>query len=187
MNKPVSAFGGKKLLFMFPIVALLAAGCSSSQQASNQPPVQTLAVQNVTPTSTPSPTPTISEPSVQNWQVYTNTDYGFQLTFPLDWKGYRVVKRPTDVVNFGAMVYDVKLSTTDKNYGNGHEATPLVIIVNTKAQWDELLKQDGPKTTKIAANSKYVFSYATWQDAPEDLYPLGKEFAQIIASFKFTK
>jgi hypothetical protein len=37
----------KKLLFVFPIVAFLAAGCNSSQQAQNQTPV----VQNTNPTS----------------------------------------------------------------------------------------------------------------------------------------
>jgi hypothetical protein len=39
----------KKILFVFPIVAFLAAGCNSSQQAQNQTPV----VQNTNPTSAP--------------------------------------------------------------------------------------------------------------------------------------
>jgi len=47
----------KKLLFIFPIVALLAAGCNSSQQVSNQPPVQTSVVQNTNPTQNPTSTP----------------------------------------------------------------------------------------------------------------------------------
>jgi hypothetical protein len=78
MNKPMSrvagsAFGGKKLLFMLPLVALLAAGCSSSQQASNQPPVQTPIVQNTNPipptVSAPAPSPINSWP--QNPISYT--------------------------------------------------------------------------------------------------------------------
>jgi hypothetical protein len=46
----------KKLLFVFPIVALFAAGCNSAQQAAVQTPVQTPVV------ATPSPSP-ISKPT----------------------------------------------------------------------------------------------------------------------------
>jgi hypothetical protein len=46
----------KKLLFVFPIVALLAAGCNSSQQAYNQTQNPSVANQPVSQTPTPSTT-----------------------------------------------------------------------------------------------------------------------------------
>ena len=63
----VSALGGKKLLLVLSIVALLAAGCSSSQQV------------NVVPTPTPPADETPSE------RIYTNSKYGFQITIPNTW------------------------------------------------------------------------------------------------------
>jgi hypothetical protein len=56
----------KKRMLLGITILLLAAGCNSSQQATNQPPVQTPVVQNTnsvqvptpTPTSAPRPTPT---------------------------------------------------------------------------------------------------------------------------------
>lgn len=44
----------KKLLFMFPIAALLAAGCASPEQSTIQPPV----VKNTNPAPSPAPVPT---------------------------------------------------------------------------------------------------------------------------------
>lgn len=51
----------KKLFLVFPIVALLAAGCNSAQQADNQTPI----TQNTNPATTtiPSPTPTAAQPT----------------------------------------------------------------------------------------------------------------------------
>jgi uncharacterized protein YcfL len=46
----------KKLLFVFPVIALLAAGCSSSQQTSIQTPAPAPVVQNTNPVSNSTPT-----------------------------------------------------------------------------------------------------------------------------------
>ena len=77
----------KKLLLVFPIVALLAAGCNSSQQAAITSPIQTPITQNTNPAPTPSPTPTSSNSTTQvdqtsNWKTYTNTKYFIVLKYP---------------------------------------------------------------------------------------------------------
>jgi hypothetical protein len=61
----------KKLLFALPIIALLAAGCNSSQQASvkTQAPV----TQNTNPTPTQTPTSTQSQNSTTNDLANANT------------------------------------------------------------------------------------------------------------------
>lgn len=54
----------KKLLFVFPVVALLAAGCGSPQQVSNQTPIQAPSAKNTNPVSVSTPTPSpIATPS----------------------------------------------------------------------------------------------------------------------------
>ncbi len=65
----------KKLLFAFPIVALLAAGCNSSQQASGSTPVQAPVVQKTLPTQ-PGPMPTSPATSTPNPELTINSVSG---------------------------------------------------------------------------------------------------------------
>ncbi len=68
----------KKLLLVFPIITLLAAGCNSSQQATTQAPV--VQNTNVAPTSTPNQT---------NWATYTSNELGLSFKYPTDLKVYQ--------------------------------------------------------------------------------------------------
>src|SRR5581483_5922763 len=68
----------KKLLFVFPIVALLAAGCNSSQQSS----VQTQNTNHISTSTHPSTKTQLDSP---NWKTYNNTSLGFQIKYPPDW------------------------------------------------------------------------------------------------------
>jgi hypothetical protein len=82
----------KKLLFAFPIVALLAAGCNSPQQAANTTPVQTSVAQNTNPvsttTSTPvtQPTPTTPQTPIvsapQGWKEVADEVLGVAVYYP---------------------------------------------------------------------------------------------------------
>ena len=55
----------KKIFLVLSLVALLAAGCNSSQQATNQPPVQKPVVQNTNPVPTPTPVPTTTTQNIR--------------------------------------------------------------------------------------------------------------------------
>ena len=84
----------KKLLFAFPIIALLAAGCNSSQQVSSQTP----ATQNTSPAPTANPTPTPTQTPVPtatpnptatppaNSTLYTDPTFNFQVSVPSSYK-----------------------------------------------------------------------------------------------------
>lgn len=61
----------KKILFALPIVLLLAAGCNSNSQPTNQ---QT---QNTSNANTQNDT--------ANWQNYTSQKFGFEVKSPTDW------------------------------------------------------------------------------------------------------
>jgi uncharacterized protein YcfL len=73
----------KKILFLFPIIALLAAGCSSTQQASNQTVVQTPIAQNANPAPTSNkPTTTLTTQITTGWNTFTNEADGYTLKYP---------------------------------------------------------------------------------------------------------
>lgn len=90
----------KKLLFALPVILLVAAGCSSSQQTSQQnlptqqtqtpTPEQQQTTQNPTPTQTQTtPPPTQSQQNTQqnsltyNWNTQSNAVVNFQ--YPTNW------------------------------------------------------------------------------------------------------
>src|SRR5580765_7805003 len=66
------------ILILITIVVLFGAGFLYF--VSYAPPSQ-LPPNNTTPPPVPS-----------NWPTYSNTDYGFQITFPDSWQGYSVIK-----------------------------------------------------------------------------------------------
>lgn len=63
----------KKLLFAFPIVVLLAVGCSSSK------PTSFLPTQNQ---STAQQQQTITADATLNWKTYSNSKYSYQVGYP---------------------------------------------------------------------------------------------------------
>ena len=70
-----SASGGKKLLFAFAVIGLLAAGCNSSQQMSKQ---------NTNPVSTTSILTQTEQPNDTSNCI--NDTYGYKLTVPQGWQ-----------------------------------------------------------------------------------------------------
>lgn len=74
----------KKLLFVFPIVALLAAACSSSQPVGNQ----TSTAQNTTVAVNPAPAQT-SSVTENGWVTYANQDLSISFKYPPNYKVYQ--------------------------------------------------------------------------------------------------
>lgn len=141
-------------------------------------------------TTLPEGTTATTAASTANWKTYTNTKYGFTLTFDDLWKGYQVKESVPNDLETLLRIYipttSAKYYTDPKGYAN-----PLTIVVSTPAQWAELQKQAqngeipalGPV---LAKNDKYVFTYGSWQDCPEDLCSKinSQELQKIISSFK---
>jgi hypothetical protein len=170
----------KKILFVFPMVVLLAAGCNASQQASVQ--TQSHPVQNTTPAPTVSPTPA----QTTDWHTYINTQFGFQLSFTDAWKGYRVkFQQP------GGYTLVFAVPKEDKNYTDGFAdagyATEMKIEVIPLAQWNAIdPKTYGPLPSLLGQDSAYVFAYSI---PPARLQPLDLKnvdfgIPQIVSSFK---
>mgnify|MGYP001561411868 CR=1 FL=1 len=124
----------------------------------------------------------------RDWKTYKNDEYGFQLMLTDEWKNYRVLKDSRD--SNGVYYLEFEVPTLDKNYrdyrGESY-ATPFGIMIFTKDLWLKVKKEEGPKPNYIAENSKYVFTYYRWQDAPEDLISINFNVDKIISTFKFIK
>ncbi len=182
----------KWLLGILIAVIIIAAGffgwlILNSTIKTPQPIVQT-AISTPSPEiflSTPisvSPTPIASS----NSKIYANQTYGFSMTFPTGWEGYKM--KEMDIPGEIATYY-VNLptkfpaspegdSTADKGY-----FSPFVISVYTLDQWNATQKDEGPKDTLIIKNSKYAFAWTHAQWVPED-FKNDKDINSIITSFK---
>jgi len=108
---------------------------------------------------------------------YTNSQYGFELTFPDDWKNYGLTETYQDgvtkIIYFGLpkKTPSKELPTDfDKGYSN-----IFAIGVYTKNEWTEAQKLEGPKEPKIGESSKYVFSYSHGNGVPEPVAGISTE------------
>lgn len=102
--------------------------------------------------------------------IYTNKQLGFSIIFPESWAGYRY-KEASATVSFGIKDQD----------------QVFLITVYTKKEWADLeneFKDGGPMPEKLKENEKYIYSYATSQDATDLAFPLRKDINAILNSLK---
>lgn len=112
--------------------------------------------------------------NTKEWSaVYTNNTYGFTLTFPESWKGYRVIELK-DEINFGVEDQD----------------TVFTVQVYTSKDWDSLVKKTQniePLPTVLKKNTKYVFTVSRAQDFSEKVMPLISVYPSILTTFTLLK
>lgn len=116
--------------------------------------------------------------------TYTNTKYGFTLTLPSTWNGYKVTQT-NDLDSTDK--YEFSLPTTDPTWVDGKFASQAILVVYTPAQWQLLQQSNGPVPTLIDQSSQYVFAYSSAQAEPNDLIDRLPEVAQIIKTFKLNQ
>ncbi len=119
--------------------------------------------------------------------IYTNDQFGFQMTLTNAWKGYDVTIEEMSS-NFGAGTVVFWVPTKAKNYGTNRPgyAAVLKIHVYNPEYWQSVEKSEGPKPGFLAKTSQYVFAYSTWQDPPNDLVGVNFEVMKVLASFELT-
>lgn len=111
--------------------------------------------------------------SSSDWKAYTNSTYGFSMTFPDDaWKNY-VITPVTPSDNSGTKYLYICVPTTDSSWKDDCAAgyfAPASIGVYTKAEWDAIKDSGTPESYgKIAENATYVFTFTQGQAIPTDL------------------
>lgn len=128
----------------------------------------------------------ISPSTSANLMVYTNTEFGFQLTLPDNWIGYTTSeKNEMDVVQRYIYFW---VSTTDQAFSSDNKgyASPMLLTIYTPAGWDGVQAQEGPKPSLFGQTNNYIIGYSTWQDCPSDLCSkiTSSDFKEIVKSFK---
>lgn len=102
-------------------------------------------------------------------EPYTNQEYGFVFTPFDEWAGYQVrIRHPLDNALCGVAMFDIGFPTTDKDFGSKF-ASFITIVVYTKAQWESVQSEEGPRPGFLDQNAEYVFSYSPAQDIPKEL------------------
>ncbi|MDP3993757.1 MAG: hypothetical protein U1C57_03505 [Candidatus Doudnabacteria bacterium] len=124
-----------------------------------------------------------------SWKIYTNSRFGFQLTFTDAWQGYKVfssegsqgVGRPT-YIQFSLPTSDKSstvINVTDEMYGY---FAPLTITIYPKEIWDMMPdgQKSGWKVLGQTATDIYLTRNAT--SGPDNF-----NVAEVLTTFKLTK
>lgn len=132
-----------------------------------------------------------------SWKTYTNSKYGFTLTFTDKWKGYEVIDfRESGTGEAPAPAedqYEVYAPTSSTIWSTDKKGYASIFKINVydKTVFENILKSnDDPYINSngvIAENGKYVFFKSTGQDYPEDLQSSGllNEISSVTKSIKF--
>lgn len=124
--------------------------------------------------------------AVSNDLTYTNSDYGFTMTFPASWQGYKM--KAVDMTG-AVKVYYCNFPTSDKSFTADESAdagyfAPFAIGVYTLVQWADIEAAEGPKPTVLAKNSQYVFTGSQANGIPPTDFKGQGDIGDILKSFK---
>lgn len=186
----------KKVLAISSVLlgVVFLAGCGQQPISQTELTTQIPAAQQPT-----QPAPTITQPQQKQLVskiVYSNTKYGFELTFPDRWKDYKARE------DNASIIFSLKTSypsiSDDGTKQEYHDVFKINIFSPTG--WTENQESNDPSVNNyIARNNNYVFGYTMGQDdegyigfpevVPNTIYqgPFYDVQNTIIPTFKFTK
>jgi len=129
---------------------------------------------------------TTTTPAASTDLTYTNAQYGFTLTFPATWDGY---KMKTATIEGATATYYINIPTTDTSFQGDTSSdagyySPFVITVYTLDQWKAAQAAEGPKDTLIKQSDKYVFAWSQANGIPATDFTMSADIKTIIASLK---
>jgi type II secretory pathway pseudopilin PulG len=150
------------------------------QQNQNQQAMQPSTSQNQNNQPVVDPNKNDNQVNQPQEIVYSNSQYGFSLTFPQTWKGYTAQNRTLNWGSYG---------TSDSvDFGFSVQDSLFNVSIHTKSQWQQIKSEEGPTPTYLGENSQYVFGFATAQDAANDtIIARMKEIQNIVKTFRVTK
>ena len=177
-----STYRKSALLFAAAIMSLsLLSGCSGKANINPSPSPSAVS----TPVAATSPSPT-ADP---NLVVYKNTQYGFNFTLPVAWKGYTFIISQWEglslksdmsgkVAQTGAII-----SLRDPRWTQQTPRQDIPIMVFTLDQWNSLKNEEfhigaAPMDpSELGRNNKYVFALPARYNYA---FPLGYEEVDTI-------
>ena len=178
----------KVLLLVFAIV--LVGALSYLVWASNTAPDTTdnsAATTKKTTTNTPSTSTTTPSTTktdgTDSWKTYTNSDYGFTLTFGDLWKGYKVKETTIDLSS--TITYHFTMPYSDNEASETHDKGYYSILFVNIFTKDEYNKVEN-KGLLLGSNNNYVFTYGGAQESVETLKALQADVTNVASTFKLT-
>jgi len=129
----------------------------------------------------PEPEAPMGEIDTSDWQIYTNEEYGFEITFTDAWEGYVLTER---LLNWG------DLGTSNSfDFGFEPQESLFNISIHSEEQWQSIVSQEGPSPQYISENDEYVFAYSIGHDlgTNKEIVVTREGIMQILTTFKFTE
>jgi len=177
----VAVLGG----FFVAWYLLLGPGKTTEVVTSITTPATT--TKTTTTTTTPTATGTTSTtPTATTDLTYSNTKYGFTLTFPTTWKGYKFKDASFED---SVATYYINVPTTDESMTANSTAeagyySPFALSVYTLDQWITAEAAEGSNATLIDKNDTYAFAWSQASGVPPTDWDKAADIKTIIASFK---
>ena len=116
---------------------------------------------------------------------YVNSQYGFSMTLPASWSGYKIKSATFD--GEVATLY-VEMPTTDSSPASStNDAgyySPFAIGIYTPSQWTDIQAAGGPSDALITQTSQYVYAWSHANGIPATDWTKDSDIGGIIASFK---
>jgi len=153
---------------------------------------QTQQNQNQQVTQPPTNQDQNDQPVVPKEIVYSNSQYGFSLTFPQTWKGY-IIKTETSnwtkgVSPAGELMGDTMITTI--YFGFPAQSDIFGISVFTKEQWNKIQAFDLPNVPKksLGEGGQYIFA-EVWSQSTvnNEMSARRQEITSITKTFEVTK
>jgi len=105
-----------------------------------------------------------------DWHVYHNSKYGFSLTFPDTWKGYRIEESASAI-----------------SVGIKDQQDIFIISAIKKPEWYKMQKEadqyGGPLPNLITEDADYAFVYSSAQDFTDAVIDLARMRHTIVSTF----
>ena len=119
-----------------------------------------------------------------DWKTYTNSDYGFTLTFGELWKGYKVKSSTIDSASTITYHFTMPYSGYEASEINDKGYYPVLSVnIFTKDEYNKVEN----KGLLLGSNNSYVFTYGGAQDNVKALEALQADVANVASTFKLTK
>lgn len=126
-----------------------------------------------------------STPATNPW-LYTNSTYGFTLTFNSLWQGYTM----KEATNTGSTkTYYVCVPTTDSDWAaasstsNAGTVSIFALSIYTQAQWTAATSEEGPTPSLVGQSGSWYVGYSPAQAYPADKATLATDVHNVIATF----
>ena len=115
-----------------------------------------------------------NEKNIESTVIYSNTEYGFEVTMPASWERYSIIEDTwtgADIHNRQTSISGLQLSIRHPLWSEEEPQLDIPIMIITLSEWEKVGFWAGATAMEYDRNSKYVFAmppryyyHAGWED-----------------------